>query len=68
MDDLNNLSAPGVYTQPESSKVVTPELSGYGVSRDVGQYRLYTHTDTKGVVTNWQRELPDGEWRKVASL
>lgn len=36
--------------------------------RDVGKYRLCTVTAADGKVTNWQRELPDGEWRKVQTI
>lgn len=64
-----NLPAtPGVYSVPTGQPTTLPESNGYLKRRDVGNYRLCSRTGRNGVVTNWQRELPDGEWREVESF
>lgn len=63
--DINDITEPGIYTIPTNRGAVKLSAAGRMKQRDVGKYRLLEHTDENGKVTNWQKELPDGEWRKV---
>lgn len=65
---MNLPQAPGVYSLPENRATPEPVLGGTVYRRDVGNYRLCTVTAADGKVTNWQRELPDGKWRKVQGV
>lgn len=69
MFDLNTITKPGVYHAPVVDVASTMPLAiGHMKQRDIGKYRLLEHTDDDGKVTNWQKELPDGEWKKVDSI
>lgn len=64
--DINDITEPGKYHVPVSAVAsIIQESAGRIKQRDVGKYRLLEHADENGKVTNWQKELPNGEWMKV---
>lgn len=65
MDNLDKITEPGQYYAPLNMETVKPTIVGSMKIRDIGKYRLMENTDEHGKVTNWQKELPNGEWKQV---
>lgn len=66
MMNIDNITEPGIYLVPKVDvESILPTADGSIKQRDVDKYRLLEHTDSNGKVTNWQKELPNGEWTKV---